>query len=159
MDKIAPLIHQLGMIQTLVCKQKKSHIRFNTDMDSQLSKLVQFYKNDLTKLWKELSDTYSKKFSKKCRDRYNTYIDKHEFTPEEDKIILESKNKKLKWRQIAKSIDVKYAKQVQNRYYFLASPPITDYYDDHNTTELSNPQENNFILNSSDELSEGPSFC
>lgn len=121
-SQIAPFIDQLGKIEPHLCKDRKSHIRFCTNSDTELINLARCFNGEVKKLWATLSQMYSTSFSKKCRDRYNNYIKKHVFTPQEDELIVKKVNEiGTNWKVIAHCIGNVKAKQVQNRYAQLNS--------------------------------------
>ena len=104
-------------INSKIRNSRKAQVRFTNEIDDEL---VRFYNSigDIKKASSILDTAYGHDFAKKCRDRFNTYLlVEPEFTPEENKIILEYHYYyKIKFADIAKTLHRRCAKKVQNQY-------------------------------------------
>jgi hypothetical protein len=122
--EVAKNLHELSMKKSEKTKERSQHIRFKEVHDAEILYLLNLFGN-LTALWSAIKHDYGDKFEKRCRDRFNNYINKHEFTQEEDQYIISECQSGMSYKFIGKEIGVK-AKQIQNRYGYLIRRPMPD---------------------------------
>ena len=128
---VAPNLHALSQVKTQMAAVKPQQIRFLDVHDRELVHLLELLGGNTSLLWSRLKDVYGDKFTKRCRDRYNIYVNKHKFSKEEDQCILEKYYMGWKPNPIGKVLNIP-SRQVAFR--------IKKLLRDHQIEGLKNPE-------------------
>ena len=119
-----PYLYELSTKKVHVVNQKNSHVRFDQKADQELVALVESFKGNCAKKMaiEYIKENCGKIFAKKCRDRYNIYLENQsKFTNEDDRNIIYYRKLGMSWHIIANKLKRNYGNTIKNRYNKLMS--------------------------------------